>query len=293
MLLNGYDSTVGRLSKSTDNVESTLAALHVSRSLTPTKKDNVFVITHETDLGVNVFAFPMTFQAYNRQTITVYDERPYRNKGNNQVTSPNEITIMRLAAFLQQDVAEGNLTPLKNGRIQVTKAFTEAVRSKMASKAHLLPDEVMTLNMLLAFFFICLEEENNTDLQFVATNVIRTIYGAEKGYILGVIEELPQLRTLEELLDAIHANPRLYKLKTVTLKDFTALISTIMFMSIGPRVVGAACELPCLMTAMVYGCTRFRAYQKTPLGTALDPKYNKNTLESFVKNIDYTYNLNG
>lgn len=300
MLLNAYDTTVGIPNKAIDRVESTVAQLHIARSLTPTKKENVFVITNESSLPVPTFMFPITFQAYNGRMITVYDERPYRDKSN-RISSPNEIMIMKLAAFLQQDVVEGNVTTLKNGRLQATKAFAEALSSRMSQRAGLNPNEVMTLKVLLAYYFIGLEEENNTDLELVTINVVRSIYGSEKGFVLGVIEGLPKLNRLgaskpgqeDGLLEAIHQNPILFKLKSLTLKDFIQLIGGIMFSSIGPKVIAAACEAPCLFTALVYGAVRFRQYQKTALGIALDPKYNKNTLESFTKNIDFAYDLNG
>jgi len=292
MLINAYDTTVGKVNKAIDKVESTIAELHISRNLTPTKKEGVFVITNEGDTPVSIFMFPMTFQGYNRKTITVYDERPYRNKSN-QILKPEEITIMRLAAFFQQDVAEGNVTNLKNGRLLASKAFAESISSRMSFKAHLSPNEMLTLKILLAYFFVSLEEENDTDLQLVGINVIRSIYGCEKGAILAVIEDLPRMSLLGDLLSAIHQNPILFKLKTVTMVDFTQLVGGITFNSIGSKVIAAACEAPCLFTALVYGAARFRAYQKTPLGAALDPKYNKGTLESFTKNIDFAYDLQG
>jgi len=292
MLTNAYDTTVGKVNKSLDGVQDTIAALHVSRDLTPTTKDNVFVLTNETELGVKTFMFPITMQAYNRKLITVYDERPFRNKSN-QIVQQDQITIMKLAAFLQQDVAEGNVTNLKNGRLLAAKAFADAVSKRTAFKANLSPNENLTYKVLLAYYFVSLIEENDTDLELVGLNVIRSIYGSEKSFIMGVIEDLPRMALLSDLLDGIHKNPALYKLKSVTLQDFTQLLGGLMFSSMGNKVIAAACEAPCLFMALVYGAARFRAYQKTPLGEALDPKYNKGTLESFIKNIDYAYDLNG
>lgn len=294
MLINAYDTTVGKKYKATDGVEATIKALHVSRTLTPTKKDGVFVLTHETTLPIPAFAFPITMQAYNRDIITVYDERPYRNKGNDAVVNQNEAVIIRLAAFLQHDVAEGNIAPVKNCRMVATKAFSEAVASVLSRRGGLDVNETMTLKVLLGYFFVGLQEENNSDLILVATNVIRSIYGSEKGYILGVVEELPKMATLEDLLDAISSNPVLYKLKATEMKDLMTVMGGISFAALGNKVILAACETPCLFTALVYGAIRFKAaYHKTKIGEALDPKYNKETLASLQKHIDYTYDLNG
>jgi len=108
-----------------------------------------------------------------------------------------------------------------------------------------------------------------------------------------VIGEVGHLRTLEDLLKAIHANPILYKLKGVDLKDFMALGSSIVMTALKGPVVGAALEAPCLLAAFAYGASRFKLLNKTPMGMAFDPKYaGQAALEAFWKNIDYTYDLN-
>lgn len=293
MIISGYDTTVGRAFKTTDHVDNTIKALHLSRSLTPTKKDGVFVITHESELKIDVFAFPLTLEGFNRKLITVYDERPFRNKGNNAIVQQNELVIQRLAAFLQHDVATGNLTPLKACRLMTTKGFSEAVSKRLIRPAGLDLNEGLTLKVLLAHYFVGLQEVNTVDLHFITTNVVHAIYGTEKGFVDGVISEVPKLENLPDLLKAIQGNPTLYKLKHLGLKELIASVGGITFMSLGNKIVSSACEAPCLFTAMTYGAARFKAYGKTPLGEALDPKYNKDILESFTRHIDYTYDLNG
>lgn len=304
MQLDAYNTTFGKRFRSEDKVDETLKALHIGQSLTPTKKEGVFVITHESKLPVKVFAFPLTFEAYNRKMITVYDERPYRNQSNNAVTNPNEMTVMRLAAFLQQDVAIGNLTPLKQARNVATKAFAESLSNLLINRGNLgsssmigrnpmASHEALTVKILLAYYFVGLEEPVNSDLELVTINVVREIFGYDKGDVLGVIEGLGRLPTVVELHKAIIENPTLYKLKTVTFVDFLHLISGYVFAALGRHVPGAATEAPCLFTAFVYGAVVFKSYAKTPLGIALDPKYNKDTLKTFELKLDYTYDLNG
>lgn len=292
MLINAYDTTVGSLIRSAHRVDEVIKTLHLSNSLSPTKKENVFVITNATPVTFSALAFPITLQTHTRKTITVYDERPYRDK-QNRVTNPNDLTIMKLAAFLQQDIAELRLTPLKSGRMLTAKAWSESLTHRFISRAGLDITEASTLKCLLAYYVVCLSEQPNTDLVFVGENVIRSIYGMEKDFILGVIEHVPHLQNLVGLITAIHANPILYKLKGLDLKDLTSLVNSLTFSALGKTVVGAAAEAPCLLMAFVYGAARFKALAKTPLGMALDPKYNKGVLETFLKNIDYTYDLNG
>lgn len=290
MLINAYDTTVGQPYRVSDKVENTIKTLHLGRHLTPTTKPRVFCITNESGLPDPVFAFPITLQGHNREMITVYDERPFRNKSD-QVIHSNEITISKLAAYLQQDVAEGNLTPLKNGRLLSTKAFSESISHKLIGRAGLDVNETLTLKVLLAYFWVGLQEEPTNDIEFIALNVIRTLFGTEKGYVMGVIDGLKRMSTLLDLLKAIHELPELYKLRSMGLKDFIYIVGSISFSAMGPKVISAACEAPCLFTALVYGVARFKAYSKTQLGITLDPKYNKGTLESFVRTIDFTYDL--
>lgn len=292
MIINAYDTTVGKQYKIIDKVENTIKTLHITRNLIPSSKEGVFYVDNSLALPIPTFAFPITMQAHNRSTITVYDERPFRNKSN-QVTQLNELTILKLTAFLQQDVADNNLTPLKSARQLTTKAFSEAVGTQIIRRGGLDVNESLTLKVLLAYYFICLEEVSDDGLEFIATNIIRSIYGTEKGYLMGVIDGLPKLVNLGDLLAAIQTNPTLFKLKALDIKDLLAVISGISFSGLGGKVIAASAEAPCLFTAMVYGAIKFKAYNKTPLGMALDPKYNKNTLEAFTKHIDFTYDLIG
>lgn len=292
MLINPYDTTVGSGLKASHRVDEVIKTLHLSNGLTPTKKAGVFVITQTTNMPFSALAFPITLQTHTRQTITVYDERPYRDKQNRPVNQ-NDITIMRLAAFLQQDCAELKFGPLKAGRNMVAKAFSEALTRRFVSRAGLDITEATTLKALLAFYVVCLIEQPNTDLTFVGENVLRSVFQMQKEFSLGVIEDVPHLQSLEDLRKAIIANPVLYKLKELGLKDLIALVSTLVFTGLGTMVVGAAAEAPCLLMAFVFGAARFRQLQKTPLGEQLDPKYNKAVLETFLKSIDYTYDLNG
>lgn len=290
MLINAYDSTVGKQYKLMDKVESTIKTLHISRNLKSSEKEGVFSIDHETGFTEPVFMFPITAKGFNGKLITVYDERPFRNKSNN-VTNPNELEIQKLTAFLQQDVADGDMSPLKGGRLIMTKGFAESLSTRMGRRAGLDIDEIYTLKILLAYYAIGLTEKVKTELDFVSYNLIKSIYGAERGRVQGVIENTPVLNNLTELLNAIHANPILFKLKTLSLKDLIALVSGITFTSFGGSVVAAAVESPCLLTALCYGAAKFRVYNKTPLGMALDPKYNRNNVEVFLNHFHYTYNL--
>lgn len=304
MQIDAYNTTIGKPFRVMNKVETTLQALHIAQSLTPSKKEGVFVITHESKTPVSQFAFPLTFTGFNKKIITVYDERPYRNERTNQVHNSNELTIMRLAAFLQQDVADRKLTPLKQARNVTAKAFADSVGSLIINRANLGvtssigrnpmgSEEAMTAKILLGYFFIGLEEPLDSDLELVAINVCRDIFGADRGQVLNAIEGIGRLPTLLELHKALIENPVLYKLKTISFKDFLHVVGGISFAALGRHVVGAATEAPCLMTAFVYGAAAFKAYDQTPLGIALDKKYNKDTVATFIRNIDYTYDLNG
>lgn len=292
MLINGYDSTVGSPFRFTDGVANTIKTLHMTRNLTPTKKEGVFCLTNATDIGVDIFSFPITLESHTRQMITVFDERPYRNK-NNQILHPNEIAIIRLAAFLQQDVVMKNMTPLKNGRLLSTKAFSESISTKLINSKGLDPNEALTLKVLLAYYYVCLQESPSDELDFIVLNIVSTLFGTRRDYVLGVIEELPRITTLPDLLEQIKANPILFKLKTLSLKELITIVGSISFAAMGPKIISVAAEAPCLFMALVYGAATFKALSRTQLGITLDPKYNKGTLEAFTKNIEFTYDLNG
>jgi len=290
MHLSAYDTTVGKFLRTADRVDEVIKTLHMSNNLTPSKKEGVYCLTHASSVSFDPIAFPLTLQTHTRQTITVVDERPYRDK-KNQVTSPNDIAVMRLAGFLQQDAANLRLTALKNCRNMMAKAFAESVSRRVRGLNIL---EETTFKNLLAFYIVCLIEPVDTpDLTLVGINVLHEVFRTDREFALSVIEGVPHMKGLEDLLTAAKANPILFKLKVVTMKDFIAILSSLTFSGLGGRVVGAASEAPCLLAGFVYACARFRGLQKTPLGQALDPKHNPRILDAFLRHIDYTYDLNG
>lgn len=292
MLINTYNTTVGKQYKITDNVENTIKSLLINNSLKQGAKEGIFLIDHEVGFTEGSLLFPLTLKGFNGKLITVIDERPFRNKNSNKITNPNELEIYLVAGYLQQDAATGNLSPIKASRLVVTKGFAESVSSRLTRRAGMDLEEAYILKILLAYYAISLTEDSKEELDFIAYNLIKSIYGAERSRVDNVISEVPVLKTVNDLLQAIHSNPILFKLKSLTLKDLLATLSGITFSAFGGGVVGAAVESPIMLTALCYGVVKFRVYNKTPLGMALDPKYNRgNTIESFTNHLHFTYNL--
>lgn len=290
MNLNAYDTSPAKPFKVVDQVEGTLKTLALTRDLKPTKNPGVFVIDHENARGLQKFAFPLTLQTHTREHITVYDERPYRSSANKLINKP-EAVLQRLTACLQQDVINGNLVALKKGRMLTVKAFANGFSNVLSRKGGLDLNETLKLKILLAYYYTGLMENPNLDFKFVAANVIRSIYGTEKSVISDVIDELPYLANLQDLLAAIKGTPGLFKLKSLDWKDFLSLSYTLSYSAMGKFVVGAASEAPCLMMAYVYTTIKNPGFNKTALGTQLDPKYNRELLEPFTKGIEFSYDL--
>lgn len=291
MILNAYDTTIGKPLKVSDKIEGVIKTLALMRSLSPTSKKNVYVLNHTNAGDLPFIAFPITLQAHTREMITVYDERPYRNK-QDVIINPAEATLQRLTAFLQQDVVDGNTTPLKNARLLGTKAFANTLGNLISRRSGLDVNENLTVKMILAYYYIGLNETSTTgQLPFIAANVIRQVYGTDQSMIDDLLRDVPEMSNLKELHDVLIAHPNMFKLRTMGFKDFLALVSRMSFSSLGKHVVAASAEAPCLFTAMVYTTLNNRLYQKTDLGLQLDPKYNRGMLEAFEKGINLTYNL--
>lgn len=291
MILNAYDTTIGKPLKVSDKIEGVIKTLALMRTLSPTAKKNVFVLTFANAAELPFLAFPVTLQSHTREMITVYDERPYRNK-QDVIINTAEATLQRLTAFLQQDVVEGNVTPIKNARMLCTKAFANSLGNLLAQRAGLDVNENLIVKMMLAYYYIGLCENKETgQLPFIATNVIRQVYGTDQSIINDMISDLPVMTNISELHKALISQPGLYKLRTLAFKDFLGLAGRMSFSSMGRHVCLASTESPCLFTALVYITLNNRLYQKTALGLQLDPKYNKDIIEAFERNINFTYNL--
>lgn len=295
MILNSYDTSVGKLYKVSDGVEATIKTLVLVGGLKKTSKDNVLYLDQETQQKIPVLAYPVTTVGHNKETITIYDERPYRNKSN-VVTNSNELTITRICALLQQTVAVDGMSILKTNRALIVKAFADSIGNRISQRAGLTPQEQLSLKIILSHYYVCMMETDNTitldESRLITANVTRNIYGTEKAIVDSVIYELDIPNNLAGLLSNIKRDSSLFKLHSLSLKDLIALVGSISFSALGPQVIAAAAEAPCLFASLMYGTASFKNYNKTTLGMVLEPKYNKSLLPSFLTSFNYNFNTN-
>lgn len=291
MILNAYDTTVGRPYKLADKVESTIKTLALSKTLKVSSNPNVLYLDKTTEYNVPVLAFPITTTGFNGKVITIYDERPFRNNSN-VVSNSNELNIAKTCALLQQMVTEQGYGIVNSNRQLIVKTFTDALSNRLSMRAGLDPQEQLTLKILIAFYYTSIMLTDETEYSFVITNVIRSIYGTDQATIFNVINDLPKSNEVRDLVALIKDNPTLIKLHSLELKDLMAVISSLTFSALGGKVVAAVAEAPVLLMAMMWGAASYRTYNRTPLGIALDPKYNRTSLPSFLNSINYKLDLN-
>lgn len=289
MILNGYETTVGKRFKVKDKVEETVKMLQSTDRLDQIDSRGVYAIDHKNDFGLPPFVFPISILNYMRTPVTVIDQRTYFNKQGRNVNVP-EYNIMLLAAILQQDLQKNNQSLVKSVRPYTIRAFANAVGNAIGRTATLDLLQKMTLKIILAHYYVCLSEDPNTDFEFVSANAVSTSLRVPQTQVLEITKEIGFCAKLEDLQKAIVSHPALFSLSRLDVGGLTAAGSSIFFATSGFRqLMAAALEMPTLFTAICHGAATQRIYQNTAVGQELNVKTDK-SVENFIRTVEYYFN---
>lgn len=288
MILNGYDTTVGRRFKVKDKVAETLKALQSSDRLELIDNRGVYAINHKNDFGLPPFVLPMSMQNYMRKPVTVFDQRTYLNRDGNNINLP-EYNVMLLAACLQQDLQTGNKTLIKSVRPFTIKAFANAIGRRLERTVTMDITQRRILRIILAYYYVCLLEDPSADYKYVAQNAIKAALRYDINDIRDVINDLGYVGTVEELHRTIVTHPQLFDLSKIDIGGFIGTAGTVFMSTSGYKfIVQCAIELPTLFTAMCWGAATQKIYQNTGLGEELDVKQDRN-VETFIKQVGFYF----
>lgn len=282
MILNAYETTAGKPLQIADHYIQTIKTLSLIGNLDSLEgHPEIKLIKHEnTPSGVTTLTFPVSYLSNLKEQETVIDMRPFTNKKDVLINTP-EFSCFKVAAILQNMMSKGDLTVLRNSRNITTKAYANALARRFAQSAGLDGLEQTKLSIILAHFFVTRLESKTVDYNFISTNVIRQSLGVDPSITLPIIEEIGYPDDLKGLVEAIRNFPDLYKLHTLTIKEFVALGSSVWISSVGRQVMGAAIEHIPLFTGIVYATVNNNMYKNTGIGIQLDPKYNRKLIDSF------------
>lgn len=289
MILNGYDTSVGSRYRVKDKVAETIKMLQSTDRLEIVDNIGVYAITHNNDMGLPPVIFPISIQNYLKEKVTVFDQRPYFNKSGQNVNIP-EYNVMLLASMLQQDLQKGNTTLIRTVRPFTIKAFANSIARRLEAGTPLDMEQKTTLRIVIAYYYVCLLEDQNTDYNFIAQNSIQQALKFPGMRIRRTIEELGYVATIHELLRVIKEHPELLPLSRLDISGLIQAASGIFFANSGfKQLVPAALEMPTLFTAICHGAATQRIYQNTMVGQELDPRSNKQ-VDSFIKTVGYYFN---
>lgn len=290
MVINGYDTTIGKPLKIQDHVENTIKMLSLRNDLIPTSKPGVFTIDNTNGGTLPIFPLPITMTGYDGKNVTVYDERVFRNK-NNVVISQTELNVVRLTAYLQQDAIQNDFSILNRCKFICIKGVAGALADILGRRKGLDSEELSTLRIILGHFISCLFEGNNDETGYISANSLKSAFNISTVYSQTIIDDVGYLGNVKSVVDALKTEPTLFKLKNITLQEFVAVSSSLVYFGVGSKVVNVMLESPFLMVGFIYAVCTNRMYAKTPIGLQLDPKYNKTLIEGFVQTIGYNYVL--
>lgn len=288
MIINGYDTTIGSRFKVKDKVTETIKALQSTDRLELIDNRGVYAIDHKNDFGLPPFIFPISIQNYMREKVTVLDQRTYFNKQGRNINLP-EYNVMLLAASLQQDLSNFNMTLVKSVRPFTIKAFANSVGNALSRTATLDILQKITLRIIIAHYFVCLSEDPSGDFEFVSQNAVSRALRIPQTQVSEVISGLGYLGKLEDLLKAIKEEPSLFAMSRLDMGSLVASGSSVFFSTSGFRqLMGAALELPHLFTAICWGAATQRIYQNTAVGQELNVKEDR-SVSDFIRTVEYYF----
>lgn len=288
MILNGYDTTVGSKFKIKDKVAETIKLLQSTQRLELIDNNDIYGVNHKDDFGLPKFIFPISLLNYKREPVTILDQRTYFNKEGRNINIP-EYTVIMLAARLQQDLQESNVSLIKTVRPYTIKAFANSFGNAIARTTTLDFVQKTTLRIIIAHYYVCLFESTADDYIFVSQNAVSRALRIRQSDVYDVIKDIGYLGTITDLLSAIKTTPSLFNLSRLDIGGLIAAGSSIFFSTSGFRMImGAALEMPTLFTALCYGAATERIYQNTAIGQELNVKTDS-SVTSFIQTVGFYY----
>lgn len=274
MILNGYDTFVGKRVSVSDNIPGTLKLLSTTNGLQNFGNSGVKILTSESGSGIKPFIFPMTLQDYRGKSVTVMDNRHYVNsKG--RVVNDGELEMISTAALLQQLAANNSRVILNSNKPLVLKAFARSIAGILGRRGNLNPSQRLDLAIILGHYYNCLLTEERNEYAFVSQNAIRESLRINPSISAPIIEEVGYINTLPALFETIKNYPSFPTLAKLDIGGFIGLINQTWFVTSGFReIIGASVEMPHLYTAMCYVSITNNLYRKTAIGLEVDPKEN-------------------
>lgn len=290
MLLNAYDTTVGRPIALNEQIKGTIRTLALMDDLVSAPKEGVYFIDFENAGRLPLLMFPLSVQSHDRRFITVLDRRPFINR-KGEVINTADYSRALVTAYVQQDLQMNKFNVIQATRGLCVRGYARSLSQRIGGKHGLDMEEKAELLIFLAAFQTYQSERQSNDYELVALNVIRSTFGVDRSIAFPLIQEMGYIDSLSQFVDFIANRDGFFKLKGMTLKDFLALGSTIWFSTISRHIMGAALEHVPSFIGVCYSTVTNKMYQRTTLGEQLDPKYNADPIESFVKMINTSYPL--
>lgn len=290
MIINGYETTVGKPLKVKDHIHEVIKMLAIRNDLLPTTKAGVFTLDKTNGLNIPIFPLPITLDGYDKKIITVYDERPFRNESN-KVISKAELNVIRLSAYLQQDGATNQFSTLTSSKFICMKGVGGALAQFIITRYGLDMTEGIALRIIIGHYINCLFEGDGENTGYISANALKTAFNIGNNISQYMVDDIGYLGNMIDLLTAIKTEPTLFKIKNISLAELIGLAGRLSYVGIGGKIVSVMLESPFLMVGFCYASVVNKGFFKTPIGLQLDVKYNKDLVETFIRNISYNYDL--
>lgn len=273
MLLNGYDTFVGKRVSVSDNIPITLKTLSTTNRLKNFGRiSEIKLVDAENGQAIKPFIFPLSLTDFKGNKVTVVDTRHYVNSSG-KVVNPSEFNMMLVAALLQHAAYKGNRGVLMSARPYTLKAFARSISSVL--QRGLTFAQKVDLEIILGHYYNCLLTSNANDYVFVSQNALKQALNVQPNMSYPILSEIGYINTFKDLVETIKTYPTLSVLSKLDLGGFIGTVNQTWMVTSGFReITGASVELPHLYTAMCYASVTNNIYKKTAIGREVDPKDN-------------------
>jgi len=250
--------------------------------------------TGHINSNVPVFTQPVTRLEFGQRRNVpevVIDARPYlRNEQGRSYNNLAEADFQKLRAKLQmiwQSESYPRLDLLQLGDIP-GQTWVNWLGASLAGKLGLDPDQHLLVNVVCAFYYICLfynREEFTEDAKLRAVQSVSRWTRLNNGKTLEILDNVGYIDNVNEFIGALHTVVESPRIKQVTLGFLFSLVRGSWFGTNGAETVCVALEHPPTFIALVHSGLELRTFKNYVLAKVAQKQIRAGNDRAFVNSL--------
>lgn len=233
-------------------------------------------------------------------TRLVVDARPFhRNTKEHEplvVNNTVEYQQVVIRAALSRAWAEGGAYDLSTYADFPGQVFVRLISSGLVSRLGLNPMDQMTVSVVAAYYFLCQFRYDQTlseDDRLAMATRIRRLTMVQEAQIQSIIEELPQMRSIADLIEGLQKTVQNVRIQRLNIALFFSMFIGIWWGTAAREVVGIAMEHPPTFFTLIYTAVTDRTFHSAQLSKTVQMVDRKNAGKDFARVLaEYIQSLN-